>query len=96
MKTMEKLRFSYGFSMVFTFLAKSLPNQKNEAMEHAGTLKMEAWAPQTFPQFAKITPGISKMRSKSAKRSALRVPQWLAKGAMAAQLATASAPKSKS
>ena len=35
--------------MVSTFSAKSLPNQKNEAMEHAGTLKMEARAVANGP-----------------------------------------------
>ena len=32
-----------GFCMIFTFSAKSLPNQKNVAIGHAGILKMETW-----------------------------------------------------
>ena len=43
-KIIEKPQENLGFSMVFIFSAKLLPNQKNKALEHAGTQKMEARA----------------------------------------------------
>ena len=40
----EKPQENLGFSMVFILSAKLLPNQKNKALEHAGTFKMEVRA----------------------------------------------------
>ena len=60
--------------MIFLFLAKSLPNQKNVAIGRAGTLKMEAGATQNGPQDVKMLPGCSKMRPKSAKMGPQSVP----------------------
>ena len=93
-KIIEKPQENQSFSMVFILSAKLLPNQKNKALEHAGTFKMEARTASNDPQVTKMIPGSSNM-GPIAPRWAFRVPQWLPKGARPALLATTSAPKSK-
>ena len=69
--------------MVFILSAKLLPNQKNMALEHAGTFKMEARTASNDPQVTKMMPGSYNMRLNSAKMG-------LQSGSMAAQRGQAS------
>ena len=79
-KIIEKPQENLGFSMVFIFSAKLLPNQKNKALEHAGTPKWKPGPPQTVPQVTKMLPGISNMRPKSAKMGSQSTPMAAQRG----------------